>query len=497
MSLRITLLILVAFGARAVAAQSRADAQAFARIDSITIAGNVRTRTEIVRRELLFAAGDLLDTNLVAESARKLRRLPYLGDARIQVRQQGHTAVVGVEVEDLYSRALSPQFAGDVEELSYGLIGLDYNFLGRGQTAEVTIRHDAVSGNSATAYYQVPRLRGSHLSMSASAGAGEEGHNLGVRVWQPFFALSSQWSYGLSLTSTEIVQRLYDRERLAARYADRLDRGSVWLTHSRGDGVKVRPSLRLSVSERRFAPEETALPYAPANRQRVLPTIGLIVWQPRYTQARFVHALGPTEDLQTGGWLSASVTKSTRALGSDRSFTSYQVQLVPRHVCGNRTFVFASLYASTRRESGRFTNRFTAIQIRAYGRVADSHTIAVRMRVDALAKTEDNSQLLLGVLQGLRGYAARRFDGSRRLLFNVEARPTIYRHPHIVVAGALFMDGGWAWTPGEPAGVRMAFGAGGRIGLPRVYNTPVMRADLAYGAGAGSWQLSFGVGQYF
>ena len=43
----------------------------------------------------------------------------------------------------------------------------------------------------------------------------------------------------------------------------------------------------------------------------------------------------------------------------------------------------------------------------------------------------------------------------------------------------------------------MGFGAGGRIGLPRVYNTPVMRVDLAYGAGDGAWQLSFGIGQYF
>jgi outer membrane protein assembly factor BamA len=463
----------------------------------VSISGNVRTKSEIVLRELLFATGDPLDTNLVAESARKLRALPYLGDARIHVRRKGDSAEVEVEVEDLYSRALSPQFAGDVDEFSYGLIGLDYNFLGRGQTAEATIHHDAVTGNRATAYYHIPRLRGSHLSASASAGAGDEGHDLGIAVAKPFFALSSRWAYGASITSNESVQRLYDGGRLAARYTDRLDQASLWLRHSHGDDLKVRPSLRLSVSERRFAPEAADLPYAPEDRQRLLPSIGLVVWRPGYTRANYVHALGRTEDLQTGSWLSTSVSQSARVLGSDRNFTSYALQLVPRQAFAERTFTFASLFASTRRERGRYTNRFASAQLRVYRRVGALHSIAVRLRFDAIARTEDNAQLLLGALNGLRGYAARRFDGRRRLLFNAEARPTVYRHPYFVVAGALFVDAGRAWTPGESGKVEMGFGAGGRIGLPRVYNTPVMRADLAYGAGDGTWQLSFGIGQYF
>ena len=57
-----------------------------ARIDTVRIEGNSRTRTEVVQRELLFGVGDLIDSSLVAESERNLRRLPYLGNAGIDLR---------------------------------------------------------------------------------------------------------------------------------------------------------------------------------------------------------------------------------------------------------------------------------------------------------------------------------------------------------------------------------------------------------------------------
>ena len=45
---------------------------------------HVRTRPEIIRRELLFAAGDTVDTLRVAESLRRLRKLQFLEDVRVE-----------------------------------------------------------------------------------------------------------------------------------------------------------------------------------------------------------------------------------------------------------------------------------------------------------------------------------------------------------------------------------------------------------------------------
>ena len=127
-------------------------------------------------------------------------------------------------------------------------------------------------------------------------------------------------------------------------------------------------------------------------------------------------------------------------------------------------------------------------ELRGYMRFKQIHSLALRLRGDALGKQEDNTQLLLGVNHGLRGYSPRRFDGSHRLLFNLEARPTLYRHPLFVLAGALFVDGGKTWTPGlAPAAFKLGVGAGPRIGS-HGYTTPrfceltwLMESATAYG----------------
>jgi hypothetical protein len=48
---------------------------------------HVRTRPEVIRRELLFAAGDTVDTLQVAESLRRLRKLAFIESAHIEARR--------------------------------------------------------------------------------------------------------------------------------------------------------------------------------------------------------------------------------------------------------------------------------------------------------------------------------------------------------------------------------------------------------------------------
>ena len=96
------------------------------RIQRIVIEGNQRTDVQIIRRELLFATGDQIDTTLFVESARNLRRLFFIGEVDIRHAEEHGEAIVTVTVEDLYSRALSPLVSGQLDQLS---IGLDFIIL--------------------------------------------------------------------------------------------------------------------------------------------------------------------------------------------------------------------------------------------------------------------------------------------------------------------------------------------------------------------------------
>ena len=502
------------FGLLSLPCQTRASSSPLIR--SIAIQGNTRTHPQVISREFLFALGDSLDLERIAETERNLRRLLFLGQVKIQVRNSEDGVDLLVQVEDLYSRALSPLFSGDLDELSYGLVALDYNFSGRGQIARITLDHQAVSGNSGTLDYRIPRLVDDSHDLAVTLGIASEGHDVLLALSHPFYTLADPRSYGISLFSQEEIQRLYTDRILSERYTDRLDGGSFWYSHSFGKAIKYRPSFRLSLTERSFepTPPSTYAPqdsltvrdfepsppftYAPQGRRRVIPSIGFLIWRPRYEETRFLHALGPVEDLQTGSWTSLRLGLSHQFFASDRSFALYQVQLSPRLKLYPKGYLFGTLFLSARQQRDGFYHLFTHFECLAYARILSIHSLAFRLRWEALHRPEDATQLLLGLNQGLRGYAPRRFDGTRRVLFNLEARPTFYRHPLYVLAGAFFLDGGTTWTPSHTSPeLNLSLGLGARIGLPRVYNTPILRVDLAYGWNDRNPQLSFGIGQYF
>jgi hypothetical protein len=130
-------------------------------------------------------------------------------------------------------------------------------------------------------------------------------------------------------------------------------------------------------------------------------------------------------------------------------------------------------------------------------KIRETHAFAARVRWDAVSRTEDRTQLLLGPEQGLRSYVLRRFEGTQRYVINVEGRATLVRRPTFTAAAVGFVDGGRAWSPGAAKRPVWSAGLGGRFGFSRVYGAPVMRADLGYGFEDQAWVLFVGLGQYF
>ncbi|MDA0337433.1 MAG: hypothetical protein O2782_19905 [bacterium] len=476
-------------------------------IAAIEVRGNTRTKSAVVLRELLFHAGEPLQAAAVEESRRNLRSLLYLGRVQIHTAAAAPGSVrVVVEVDDLYARALSPLLAGDDEEISYGAVAVDYNLFGQGQYARLTAFDDARSGRRVTAQFGDPRIRSTQLRLATEAGWAEEGHQLGVSLSQPFYQLATTWAYGASASSYESWSRRYRSGTLAALYADRLDAASLWLARSYGDDIKIRPGLQLTASDDSFVPLNSYT-YAPANRRRVVSGLSLTVWQPRYVTERFIQYLGPDEDFQVGSFLTLQAGLSTRALGSDRDYPYAALTLSPRFRLASGWLLLSSMELRSRWHGGRYENLRTSSSLRLLGRRPrwpGSPAIALRLTYDTIDRPQDTgSQYLLGGDSGLRGYLPRQFDGSRRLTAGVELRPVFQHRRSWALGGVLFADAGGAWD-GDPS-LHAALGAGLRLGLPRVYDTPVVRLDLARGlagdvaggSAAGIWQLSFGLGQYF
>ena len=466
-------------------------------VRDITISGNSRTRTEVIRREILFEPGDTLTAALVEETSRNLRALLFLGEVTVDVSRMDGYADVHVHVTDLYARAITPLLSGEPDELSYGGVGLDYNFLGRGQIVELTAEHDAVKGDRVRVLYREPRVGGGRVRLYLDGEIGAEGHRAVVRVSRPFFRLSEAWSVGGTGYIHESVTRLYAGQTVSEKYRS-IDRGgSVSFRRSFGDKVKVRPGIFFSVNDLSFD-SEPGFTYAPAGRRRVLPSVGVMIWKPEYETIRFFSLLGRTEDLQIGSWVSFQLGVSTEALRSDRDYLFMTLDVNPRTKLSPFTYLLSRVTLRARYSQGRVWNVFGSAEAKMLEKIRGIHAIVTRVRFDAVARPEETTQYLLGSERGLRGYAARRFDGTRRLLFNIEGRSTLKRHRFFTLAGVVFVDGGSAWMPEtESRNLVWAAGVGVRVGMNRVYNSPVLRADVGYGFADQGWVLFVGLGQYF
>jgi hypothetical protein len=109
------------------------------RLASLVEKIHVRTRPEVVRRELLFAPGDTVDTLSVAESLRKLRRLSFLEYARVEARQcpteSGQSLALTVVTRDSWTTR------PDIKASStFPRVGLtERNLLGTGRTVGIEL----------------------------------------------------------------------------------------------------------------------------------------------------------------------------------------------------------------------------------------------------------------------------------------------------------------------------------------------------------------------
>lgn len=464
-------------------------------IRNITITGNTRTRTEIIQRELLFQPGQTLDTLQITETERNLRRLFFLGDVHIQTQHDSTFANLTVHVKDLYARAFSPLLAGNTKELSYGLTALDFNFLGRGQNTQITLYHDAITGNSARLFYRNPRLQNSRYAFTSDLSIADEGHHITLSLNHPFYALDTPWNYGISIFNQKQTQRRYRGGILNDKYTDRNTGGNLWLTRSYGTTLKARPGFRLNISDQRFTPEPNYI-YTPQNRRRILPSFTFTLWKPHYQKQTFVRQLGRTEDLQLGSSLFTQAGLSSKTFGSDQNHLFYTVQITPRFHTTN-TFIFTNFLVIGRYQNNTYANLFTQTSLTLYSRIHNIHTLAFRARWSTLSRPEDNDQLLLGLNRGLRGYLPRRFDGSRRYILNLEARTTLHQR-RFTTGATFFIDAGDAWTPSQSSpSFNSAAGFGLRFASKQVYDQPILRTDLAYAFKDRAWQISVGLGHYF
>lgn len=170
------------------------------------------TRTEVVRRNLLFAEGDQFITRVAIENAQLLRSLPYFSDVRIipvEVPDQPGQVDITVWVRDVFSLGLEVYF----ESASRVNLSLyDQNFAGRGHTLYLTTAwHTDRTPNLRIRdlSYNLGNIGNSFIQAGATYLNDVYHEKMGVWAGRDFYASQTRFAGGLAFAHHNETRTVY------------------------------------------------------------------------------------------------------------------------------------------------------------------------------------------------------------------------------------------------------------------------------------------------
>jgi hypothetical protein len=490
---------------------------------------HVTTREVTIRRELLFAPGQLYDQALVDETTRNLRADPsYSSVVTIVAVVSGRPGVVDLLVvtRDVWSLRLNTDFQAQQSKLIYFTGSLaENNLFGRRKRLALVFEMDQGALALGPTYVD-PNIAGTRLTLSSSVRAlfrregGElEGSSSSTVFGYPLYSLASRWGASLSVGHADSVVRAFtgtDLARVDIKSTPEVKERWPWIYRIKSFGTstsgvrqlgrdvihRISAGHEYSVVRPTFTPDFPDDPAARAEfarekfprSERVSDVfLGYVVFQPRYRAYRDLNSFDLREDRQLGGSADARVSLAAKALGGEENF--YRMGF-------GAGWAFAALggYQSvairwgTRLEHGRFVDQSfsaggyaaTPVIKRAFRLVADAGAAV-------LLDDTQNALYTLGGDTGLRGYTIGDRRGQTYALGHLEARSMPLPVASLRVGGVLFWDVGDAGNSDPGGGAvlgrvvrslqalspRTDVGVGMRLLIPQ-FNSYVLRLDWAF-----------------
>ncbi len=506
---------------------------------------HVRTRKDVIRRELLFDVGDCYDPVVVEESERLLRAHDFIGRSDVYGIEQpdGHYHVV-VDTEDEWSTQVELKFDLSGEFEFEELNVREENLLGTGRTIEFF--YESIEANRSYGLrYRSPQVFRSRWDMALAAGRTRAGTLLHAEVRYPFVGEAGEWAFRQWFRRED---RLFDyilpwdvnvescgdgsdcrvlvpirRSGFHVAGLRRFgERGNLTVL---GGGISYQelayPGAESAISLVREGDYQNRTPAPPAlldpalslterlRNFRVVVLVGKrnIEWQ----QRRGLDSFRGDEDVRVGAEVEMAFARSLPGLGGDNDIYGtmdlYAAAGTPSGFYGARIRADARRDYETDPRSYEMKDVFGEGEAFLYLQpdFLPGHTLVLRAAGAAGWHLETPFQLTLGGERALRGWSEESLPGGRRVVFTAEDRWFIgWPFPDVADFGtSLFADVGRVWPGDTPYGIdsgwRAAVGVGIRANFP-ARGTRTFRIDAAFpvgeGGGFGKLQLLIGVGEY-
>jgi hypothetical protein len=256
---------------------------------------HARTRPEVIRRELLFLPGDTVDTLRVAESLRRLRKLPFLEFARVEASecpgQSGETLVLDIVTRDAWTAR--PDIKASKRSPRIGLTERSLFGTGRAASLELVSR-DRKLGAGVTAFD--PFGFGTGVMTRAEYQRYSDGRILGLSLARRKASVTDRWTGELDL---------YDqRDEPRSPLADNFERtggeaiGGMRITPTGySHAVYVLAGVESEYSSLVAAPNADIVGPVRVDRRFTGPQLGLSVVSARYDTLTWLLSGGAVVDV--------------------------------------------------------------------------------------------------------------------------------------------------------------------------------------------------------
>lgn len=451
---------------------------------------HVRTRDGVIERQLLFAAGDAFRVQQLDESERLLRSTAYLYDADIRIAACDEQSVeLEVHTRDVWT--LKPGFSlsrsGGESRVGFDL--QEDNFLGRGGSVRYVRRIDEERRSTEIGYAD-RNLGGRWISLDATIADNSDGHEVGIGLERPFYALDTRWALGARVLDRRLEDPVYSLGDEIGRFREDVEHLDTYWGWSNGlQGGWVQRWLAGAVYDRRrFANADGSIDPAliPEDRKLLYPFVEYQLIEDRFQRTANLDQIYVTEDVSLGASIALRLGLLSETLGADRRGAIFGV--VARRGYGDPLHVLwdFSAHASGRLESGEINNAIVGGTASWYLRQSERRLLFTAVRGDVAENLDLDHPLELGGDNGLRGYPLRYQRGDARAQFTIEQRyfTDYYLWRLFRVGGAIFFDAGRVWGEnpygGENLGWLRDIGFGLRLGSTRSSIGRVVHIDLAF-----------------
>jgi hypothetical protein len=271
------------------------------RLNSLLNKTHVSTREMIIRKNLLFEAGDTISPLTLSDNERILRELPFINDARIIiVPVSDEEADIMVLTKDVYSLGADYDYGG----FKKGTLSMfEKNILGTGHEFGIKIPFNSALPHSPGfgAHYSVNNIFKSFINFNVDYISGLGTTTYGVNLSKAFVSANTRYAGGISVRQTYTTT---DLDTLPAPQPLRYNQQDYWLGRS---FLLNKESVSRIILGARYLnnnvfkrPEINSESYYSLQRYQLYLVSAAFSVQ-KYYKTSLIYGYGRTEDIPYGG----------------------------------------------------------------------------------------------------------------------------------------------------------------------------------------------------